>query len=207
MSALSFENIDRLYWLGRYSERVFTSLKSFSEKFDAMISYGSHESRAEFARQICFDKSDQSSIYSGLLKAYDNAIVLRDEIGSETFSYVQLALYEMNRAEKAAAPLLHLQKVIDNIAAFWGMADDIIEDERVRGIIKLGKRIERIDLFTRMGAPENDIRREVRRMSYRIAKVGVRYEPEKLSEIISMANDSVINRPEFINKLEALIEI
>ena len=28
---------NRLYWLGRYSERVYTTLKLFSESFDALI--------------------------------------------------------------------------------------------------------------------------------------------------------------------------
>ena len=30
-------NTDRLYWLGRYSERVYTTLRLFSLSFDALI--------------------------------------------------------------------------------------------------------------------------------------------------------------------------
>ena len=30
----------------------------------------------------------------------------------------------MNRARESSAPLIWLQKVTDNIVAFWGMADD-----------------------------------------------------------------------------------
>ncbi|MEE3395254.1 MAG: hypothetical protein VZQ97_04965, partial [Candidatus Onthomonas sp.] len=33
------------------------------------------------------------SVYSNLIRAYDNAIVLREEIGSLTLSYIQLAVY------------------------------------------------------------------------------------------------------------------
>lgn len=53
-----------------------------------------------------------------MMRAYDNAIELRGEIGSDTLSYIQLAVYEMNRAKLSEAPLTGLQKVVDNIAAF-----------------------------------------------------------------------------------------
>ena len=39
------------------------------------------------------------SIISNLNRAYDNAIVLRESIGSETLSFIQLAIYEMNKAK------------------------------------------------------------------------------------------------------------
>ena len=129
MNVLSQENSNRLFWLGRYSERVYTGLRSFAEKFDLMTDSANYEAKSEFVKNFCFDEKNPSSIRSSLLRAYDNAIVLRDEIGTETFSYVQLALYEINNAEKSKSPMLNFQKVIDNIAAFWGMADDIIEDE------------------------------------------------------------------------------
>ena len=208
---LSFENIDRLLWLGRYSERVYTSLRSFAEKYDSMTGFNfnsgqNRESKSEFTKRYCFDKANPSSIFSSLLRMYDNAIVLRDEIGSETFSYVQLALYEMNNAERAETPLLHLQKVIDNIAAFWGMADDIIEDERVRGIIKLGKRIERIDLYARLHMSADNIRREVRRMTYRIKKTGLRYNVEVLKKINALSDEDIINHSKLIEEIEKLIE-
>ena len=37
MGIISVEQVDHLYWLGRYTERVFTTLKLFSESFDKMI--------------------------------------------------------------------------------------------------------------------------------------------------------------------------
>ena len=40
------------------------------------------------------------------MRTYDNAVVLREEIGSETLSYIQLAVYEMNRAKESSAPLI-----------------------------------------------------------------------------------------------------
>ena len=117
-----------------------------------------------------------------------------------------MAVYEMNSAKKSPAPLLHLQKVNDNIAAFWGMADDIISDENVRGIIKLGKRIERVDLFARNNAGNDEIRREVKRLTYRIAKTGLHYNAETLADLNKLSEKESIDRNEIIRKVESLIK-
>ena len=204
---LSIENSDRLLWLGRYSERVYTGLRSFAEKFDSITDSADYESKYDFVKNFCFDEKNPSSIRSSLLRAYDNAIVLRDEIGSETFAYVQLALYEINKAEKSKTLMLNLLKVIDNIVAFWGMADDRIQDEQVRGLIKLGKRIERVDLYARMNASDEDIRREISRMTYRITKTGLRYNAANLEKLKSLANEEKINHSEVISAVENLIEL
>ena len=194
MSILSFGNSERLFWLGRYSERVYTGIRALSGTLDSS------------AERKCFDESNPESLYCSLIFAYDNAIVLRDEIGSEAFSYIQMAVYEMNSAKKSPAPMLQLQKVNDNIAAFWGMADDVISDENVRGIIKLGKRIERVDLYARGNAGNDEIQREVTRLTYRIEKTGLHYNPETLSALNELAEEDYINRPEIIRMVESLVE-
>lgn len=136
MGIISVEHTDRLYWLGRYSERVYTTIRMFAQCYDTMIDDieeeydrfchnldipNIYQSGEDFIERYCFDESDPNSIYSNLLRAYDNAIVLREEIGSETLSYIQLAIYEMQKAHQSQAPLIELQKVTDNIVAFWGI--------------------------------------------------------------------------------------
>ena len=37
MGIKSVMNTDRLFWLGRYSERVYTTLRLFSLSFDSLI--------------------------------------------------------------------------------------------------------------------------------------------------------------------------
>ena len=191
MSILSRENSERLFWLGRYSERVYTGLRTLTKNFDS--------------KTFSFDDNNPESPAFSLARAYDNAIVLRDEIGTETFSYIQLAVYEMMAAKRSGTPLMPLQKVIDNIAAFWGMADDRIEDEHARGIIKLGKRIERVDLYARINAPSDDIRREIRRLTYRIAKTGLRYDAAGVERLNELARSEIISRPEVVREVESLI--
>ena len=151
MGIISIENTDRLYWLGRYSERVYTTLRIFFDRYDSMIDLADDEykdyckrqeipniytSSEDFAERYCFDETDENSIISNLTRAYDNAIELREEIGSMALSYVQLAVYAMNDAKKSIAPLLELQQTRDNIVAFWGIVDDSVDDEHVRSIIK-----------------------------------------------------------------------
>lgn len=61
------------------------------------------------------------SLISNLNRAYDNAVVLRESIGSEALSYIQMSVYDMENAAKSEVPLLELQQVLVNIHAFWGI--------------------------------------------------------------------------------------
>ena len=204
MPVLSFDNSNRLLWLGRYTERVYSSLKYFAQKFDKMID-SIHESRKDFANDYCFDENSPDSVYSSLMRAYDNAIELREELGSDTFSYIQMSIYEMNKAKNSPAPLLELQKVIDNIAAFWGMADDSIFDEHARNIMKLGKRLERVDIYARFNADIHDIRREVKRLSHRAHTSGMDYDAKALSRLNNLVDDDVVDYNEIIHEAEKIL--
>ena len=120
MGIKSVMNTDRLYWLGRYSERVYTTLKLFSISFDTLIEQYAEDYRSfcesieipdiyrdkdDFIDRYAFSPEDTNSIISNLQRAYDNAIELREEIGSETLSFIQIAIYEMNAAMRSDAPL------------------------------------------------------------------------------------------------------
>ena len=157
MGIISVEQVDHLYWLGRYTERVYTMLKIYSESFDRMIDESEdsfqkycesldipniYVSKEDFLRRYPFDTGVSDSIISNLNRAYDNAIVLRETIGSEALSYIQLSIYAMNSASKSDAPLIDLQVIMDELLSFWGLVDDQIDSEQIRNIIKVGKLIE-----------------------------------------------------------------
>ena len=220
MGIISVENTDRLYWLGRYSERVYTTLRIFSEHYDSMIDLEDEEyqdfcrrqeipniytSVTDFANRYCFDEEDENSILSNLTRAYDNAIVLREEIGSTALSYVQLAVYAMNDAKKSIAPLLELQKTRDNIVAFWGMVDDSVDEEHVRSIIKFGKRVERIDIFARMHMSTEELRRQVARLNSRIVLTGLSYNKRGLAHINYLVEEEEMDYDSIVKEVEALI--
>ena len=98
---ISATKANRLYWLWRYAERVYISLhllrryydkmidglpedyEGFYEKLDANNPYPDMES---FRLGYMYDDKNPCSLISGLTAAYDNAVVLREEITSETFS-------------------------------------------------------------------------------------------------------------------------
>ena len=198
MGIVSREQVDRLYWLGRYTERVYTTLKMYARSFDMMIDKSNYNyvdfcksidipniytDRADFLRRYPFDPTNPDSIISNLTRAYDNAIELRESIGSETLAFIQLAIYEMNRAAESKAPMIELQKVTDNLLAFYGIVDDQIDSENIRNTIKAGKRIERIDMYARLGVNQKELLREVHRMIPRVEKSGVKYDTHKLSVI------------------------
>ena len=220
MGIISVEHTDRLYWLGRYSERVYTTLKIFADYFDSMIElHGDayerfcesqdipniYTSIEDFSNRYCFDKEDPNSIYSNLIRAYDNAVVLREEIGSETLAYIQLAVYAMNKAAASDAPLMKLQRVSDNIVAFWGIADDSIENANVRNLIKLGKRIERIDIYSRLKMDTGLLRREVNRLNSRINSVSIRYSRKELMHLNYLVEEDEPDYEEIVHEVEALI--
>lgn len=220
MGIISLEQQDRLYWLGRYTERVYTTLRMYSQSYDMMIDeitdsyqefckmidipdiYGSKD---EFKKKYPFDETNPDSIISNLTRAYDNAIELRESIGSEALSYIQLALYDMNKAKISRAPLIEMQRVIDNILAFWGIADDFIESHHVRNIIKSGKLIERIDLYARLGVTSKELKREVNRLAIRIDHSGMNYNKEKINTMLELVEAPNIDYYKIVGEVETIL--
>lgn len=220
MGIISVTQVDELYWLGRYSERVYTTIRLFSERYDMMLedasTYGEfcemleipniYTSPEDFIYRYAFDQENPDSIFSNLIRAYDNAVVLREEIGSETLSYIQLAIYAMNRAVESRAPLIELQKVVDNILAFWGIADDSIDSEDSRNIIKVGKRVERLDLYGRLKLPSKEMKREADRLTGRIDRCSLHYRPEVLQRVNCLVVAPELDYHEIVREIGQILE-
>lgn len=219
MGIISIEQADRLYWLGRYTERVYTTLRLFSVSFDSLIdgiadSYvdfcksidipNVYADKKDFVKRYPFDTELPDSIISNLNRAYDNAIVLRESIGSESLAYIQLAIYAMNKAANSKAPLIELQKVSDFLLSFYGIADDQIDSENVRNIIKAGKRIERIDIYARLGMGKKELAREVHRMAPRVRKSGLDYNKEKLESVERLIEEEELNYYKIVSEVESI---
>ena len=221
MGIKSVMNTDRLFWLGRYTERVYTTLNLFSKSFDDLIERwgGDHRGfcasleipdiytdKDHFIETYAFSPEDPNSILSNLRRAYDNAIELREEIGSETLSFIQMAIYEMEAARQSQAPVLHFQKIHDAILAFWGCVDDQIDDENTRNIIKIGKRVERLDLCARLGKEREAIVRELQRLAGRIDRTELIYDQEALQQLKKLAEAPRLDYGEIVRTVERLVE-
>ena len=212
---------DRLYWLGRYSERVYTTLRLFIQDFDTLIEqYAEDHSglcraleipdiysdKDDFIARYAFSPEDPNSIYSNLIRAQDNAIELRETVGSETVAYIQLAIYSMQKAQRSEAPVIEFQHVLDDLLAFWGIVDDQIDDEDTRNIIKVGKRVERLDLYARLGMPKDSIIREVSRLAGRISRCSLQYRADTIRELQALADADAMDYPAIIRSVENILE-
>lgn len=207
MGIISLEKSDHLFWLGRYTERVFTTLNSFFYYFDKMLDTDEltyekfceelsipniYTDKEAFIRSYLFSEENPDSVYCNMLRAFDNAVVLRDELSSKTLSYIQLALDCIEHAADSQALVYDLQPVIDYLFAFWGCLDDNVEDEECRNLIKCGKYMERLDLYMRLGYTYHSIEKEYNKFLNRLHKVHIGYnlaEVDKLSEIINLGED------------------
>lgn len=162
---ISANKANRLYWLGRYVERVYMTLhllrnvsdmmidgqpadyESFWKKLDMTDSYAS---TGEFTLGMMYDEQNPGSILSSLGRAMDNAILLREDIKSETMSYIEMSLALIRKQSlNAEANITHLQPITDWMLAFRGSAAQRIDSPKVLSIIAIGQLVEKIDIMLR----------------------------------------------------------
>lgn len=219
MGIISLEKADHLFWLGRYTERVFTTLDTFFTYYDRMLDIDEaayrkyceklaipvvYEDKEDFIRKYLFAPEDPNSIYNNMRRAFDNAVVLRDELSSTTLSYIQMSLDCMTHAAGSAALLYDLQPMMDYLFAFWGCLDDNVDDEECRNIIKCGKYLERLDLYMRLDYPYRLIEKEYNKFLNRLHKIRIGYnlsEVAKLTEVINLGEEWKTKYYEAINAL------
>ena len=204
MGIISLEKADNLYWLGRYSERVFTTLKVFYEYYDKMLDeevdaykmfcdrlglpdvYGSTET---FLTDYLYDSANPDSVCTSISRAYGNAITMREEIGTNALGYIQMSMNHWQVSKVEDEKYLSHQKLMDYLYAFWGCIDDEVEDEDHRNIIKVGRYVERLDLCMRLKVDQQLINKAFRKLKDRIQRLSRPYDDEKLfrlGEILKM---------------------
>lgn len=222
---VSTDKANHLYWLGRYSERVFTTLRTFFSYYDLMIDGNSEVykeycdaigipcvycSKDDFTSRYIFDKHDENSLYSNLTRAYDNAVVIRSTLSSESLAYIEMALNVLKDSKNSLQPLIALQNVIDYLLAFWGSTDDFIEDDESRNIMKAGRYIERIDLYIRLKYPKVKVLEEYRKLLTRLHKIHVNYDTSALNMVSIIINDNDLNytqRNSAIDELSKIVRV
>ena len=103
--------------------------------------------------------------------------------------------------------MLEFQKIVDNILAFWGIIDDQVEDENTRNIIKVGKRVERIDLYSRLHMPASALRREVRRLLGRIDRCTICYHLDQRNRLLQLVEAENLDYRAIVDCVEHLTEV
>lgn len=160
---------NRLYWLGRYENRVYLTLHQLNKCYDKMIDGepgeyealwkrldidGHYTTNEEFTLGLLYDEANPCSLLSAQRSAMDNAILLREDIMSETLSYLEMsiALMKKCKTEQNANPTC-LQPVTDWSMAFWGSAEQRLQNHRALNLMMLGRNVENIDILLRFGYP------------------------------------------------------
>ena len=94
---------------------------------------------------------------------------------------------------------------MDNILAFWGIADDSIDSEHARNMIKAGKRIERIDLYARLKQPRKELDREVKRLIPRLERSGLVYNRDNLMLLKDLVEAPDLDYYRIVSTVESIV--
>lgn len=201
MGSLSLEKVDHLLWLGRYVERCHTTMGFVLHAYDEALDFPDGAWRAQLAelgfdaasgspipffRDSLFNGNNSSSVKFSMSAAFDNAVVLRDVIGTECLAYIQMAVNSIEAAEKSDSPLLALQNVRDDILAFKGCVDEYIGSDTARNLVKSGFTVERMDLYTRLRYRLDRLQQEAHRLAGRIDRIGVAYDKAAFNKAIQL---------------------
>ena len=166
-----------------------------------------YTSNRQFVGSYLFDEENPDSVILSMKRAYDNGVVLREELSSNVLSYIQLALNTLEACSKTTAPLLELQQVLDYLLAFWGCADDYVEDEDCRNLLKCGKYVERLDLCIRLDYHKKDLEKEYRKLTNRLGRINLSYNEEnlaRLGQLITRGMEQAKDRQEALGCLGGL---
>ena len=166
---ISATKANRLYWLGRYECRVYLTLHQLNKCFDEMIdgepddytefwskldATGIYKTNEEFTFGMLYDDTNPCSVLSAQKFAMDNAILLREDIMSETLSYLEMSVALLKKCkQEATVNISHLQPVIDWALAFWGSAEQRLQNHKALDIMMIGRNIENLDMQIRFNYP------------------------------------------------------
>lgn len=198
MGTLTMKKANHLFWLGRYTERVYTTISYMMEVGDRAIDGEEVDYQAlcrnlvipdiytgveDFCTRFLFDKENPDSVTSNMYHAYDNAIVLRETLSSKALSYIFMALSAMEGAATSISPAVEMQWVVDDILAFRGCAADYIDDDDCRRVMQCGSSVERIDLYLRLNYNTGLVRKEIGKLVNRMYKTPVAHDTQRLQKL------------------------
>ncbi|MBO4805529.1 MAG: alpha-E domain-containing protein [Paludibacteraceae bacterium] len=162
---ISAAKANSLYWLGRYEERVYVTLHLLRKCYDKMIDgdfddywpirqrldvAGRYKTNEEFTLGIMYDDSNPDTVIAAQTRAMDNAILLREDILSETLSYLEMSLALMKECRgKQEKNVICMQPVIDWSLAFWGSAEQRLKNHKALYLMMMGRNIENLDMLLR----------------------------------------------------------
>ena len=147
-------------------------------------------------------------------RAYDNGIVLREEISTVALSFLPMAKDILEKSAQGGNPQLSLLPLRDVLYSFWGCIMDNVFDEEVCNLIFCGKSMVRVDFCLRMRLPfaeaEQEFRRLCRRLRFVPKDTPYRYNLQYLCdlvEILGAEEEYKLHADKAIAILEPLFEV
>ena len=205
---LSAPKVNHLYWLGRYEDRVYMTLHMMHKCYDKMIDghpddymdlwhkldvTGIYATNEDFTLGMLYDEDNPTSLISAQRFAMDNAILLREDILSETLSYLEMSMALLKRCKaEHQVNLVFLQSVTDWALAFWGSAEQRTRSYRALTIMMLGRHVENLDMLIRFGYSFRRIS-----LAYESLKRHMAEMPEMIDSNIEGQLDQLITADQF----------
>lgn len=169
LALVTASKADNLFWLSRYTERVFTTLSQFFPFYDRVMDTDvdafrpfaraldlpeDFEDFDAFIHSFLYDEKNPDSVRSAIVYAFNNAVILRPELGSRSLQQVELAMSSIVEASEYGstdADIFKHRDIADNMLAFWGGVENSPVEPTLKSFIFVGKYLERLDLYTRFG--------------------------------------------------------
>ena len=95
--------------------------------------------------------------------------------------------------------------MLDELLAFWGCADDYVEDEDCRNLLKCGKYVERLDLCIRLDYHKKDLEKEYRKLTNRLGRINLRYNEKNLTRLGQLIDRGMGQEKDSQEALECLM--
>jgi uncharacterized alpha-E superfamily protein len=219
LAAISITKAENLFWLGRYTQRVYTILHFFRKHRDMIIdvdtnSYqtlcyklgveNKYTSSEDFLYRYLFDRIDGNSLISALIYAYDNVIVRREDIKSETLAYVEMCVREMERCTAKNDDVYELRSVTDSLMAFWGSVDERIFRRDIRNMIKAGWYLETVDLHIRFDYSYDRLLQLLERLARHLKKEEKAFDQTLFLELRQEMENPAFDKLRVLGMLERL---
>ena len=164
---MSANQANSLFWLGRYAERGYLMLHLMRRAYDEVIDVPVGEvpysdfltkingfvtsdftTSYQMMKQI-YDTGTPTSLRSIIERMMDNAITLRSQIYSESFSYIELCRgLIQEKASQQETNITALQPITDWLLAFWGSVSERLHG-RTYYLLMVGRLLERLDICLR----------------------------------------------------------
>ncbi len=190
LALVTASKAENLYWLGRYTERVYTTLELFFPFYDRVMDTDpdafrpfaraldlpeDFENFDEFVYALLYDEGQRDSVRSAAESAFYNAVILRPELSSRLLGYIELALSRLSDAARRCGKggsMFSQRDVADALLAFWGGIENSPADPSFKALVFMGKYIERLDLYSRFSMATEMMAPALRKLAGYVAQLG-----------------------------------